>query len=89
MCLLPVNANNHKSDVESLDSIQECVKDDDNTETAREERKATGRTVAVVIFLCLMCLAIYHVIQRKTTILAGVSCNETSVIPKSVFMFTS
>lgn len=45
-----------------------------NDEEAREERKATGRSVAIVIFLSLMCLALYHVIQRKTTILAGVSC---------------
>lgn len=70
--LLPVSSKNApQSDIE-LDMNQEGAKDNDDTEIAREERKATGRSVAIVIFLCLMCLAIYHVIQRKTTILAGV-----------------
>lgn len=64
----------NQSDNEStlLESIQETPKDEDDTEVAREERKATGRSVAILIFLCLMCLALYHVVQRKTTILAGV-----------------
>lgn len=44
-----------------------------DTEKAREERKATGRSIAIMIFISLMCLALYHVVQRKTTILAGVS----------------
>lgn len=48
-------------------------KSEEEIERAREERKATGRTIAIVIFLSLMCLALYQVIQRKTTILAGVS----------------
>lgn len=60
-----------KSDVvSSFDPPQDEKK---NEVEAREERKATGRTIAIIIFLCLMCLALYHVIQRKTTILAGVS----------------
>lgn len=57
-----------------LESTLEAANEDPHTEIAREERKATGRSVAIVIFLSLMCLALYHVIQRKTTILAGVSC---------------
>lgn len=49
--------------------LQEENRDD---EESREERKATGRSVAIFIFISLMCLALYHVIQKKTTILAGV-----------------
>ncbi|CRK96620.1 CLUMA_CG009880, isoform A [Clunio marinus] len=45
---------------------------EEGTEKAREERKATGRSIAIIIFLSLMCLALYHVIKKKTTILAGV-----------------
>lgn len=45
----------------------------EDEEDKREQRRATGRSVAIVIFLSLMCLALYHVIQKKTTILAGVS----------------
>lgn len=56
------------------DSIDESTGEVEDEEDAREERKATGRSVAIVIFLALMCLALYHVIQKRTTILAGVSC---------------
>ncbi|XP_070500968.1 uncharacterized protein [Chironomus tepperi] len=52
--------------------IPEEEKVEEETEIAREERKQTGRSIAIIIFLSLMCLALYHVIQRKTTILAGV-----------------
>ncbi|KAL7038871.1 hypothetical protein ACKWTF_009723 [Chironomus riparius] len=53
-------------------NIVEEEKVEEETEIAREERKATGRSIAIIIFLSLMCLALYHVIQKKTTILAGV-----------------
>lgn len=41
----------------------------------QEERKATGRTIAIVIFLSVMCVALYQVVQRRKTALAGVSKN--------------
>lgn len=63
-----------KSEVESvMSSSEDGVKTEAEIENAREERKATGRSVAIIIFLSLMSLALYHVIERKTTILAGVS----------------
>lgn len=66
-------------EVPSVDAVEE------NTEKAREERRATGRTIAIIIFVVLMCTAIYHVIQKKTTVLTGVSlCN----IKKSVSLST-
>lgn len=54
-------------EVPSVEAVEE------NTEKAREERRATGRTIAIIIFVVLMCTAIYHVIQKKTTVLTGVS----------------
>lgn len=62
------------SEVEpTLEQSQVISKSDEETEEAREERKATGRSIAIIIFLSLMCLALYHVVQRKKTVLAGVS----------------
>lgn len=59
-----------------IKSISETSRTEErNDEEAREERRATGRSVAIVIFLSLMCLAIYHVFDRKTTILASVGSN--------------
>lgn len=63
---LPLEPSEIKS---TADSPPAEVKDD---EESRDKRRATGRSVAIVIFLSFMCLALYHVIQRKTTVLAGV-----------------
>lgn len=63
---IPLEPNEIKS---TADSPTAEVKDD---EESRDKRRATGRSVAIVIFLSFMCLALYHVIQRKTTVLAGV-----------------
>lgn len=38
----------------------------------KEERRTTGRMVAIVAALFLLCIAIYHAWIRKTAILAGV-----------------
>lgn len=64
---------NKDKEIKTDSLVEESPGEVKNEEEAREERKATGRSVAIVIFLSLMCLALYHVIQRKTTILAGVS----------------
>lgn len=58
-----------KQESSSTDNKTEEIDDGE----AREERKATGRSIAIGIFIALMFLALYHVIQKKTTILAGVS----------------
>jgi hypothetical protein len=56
-----------------LEPSREPPGDEGDIEKAREERKANGRKISFVIFVSLMCLALYHIVQRKTTILAGVS----------------
>lgn len=61
-----MNRKNADLEVPSVEAVEE------NTEKAREERRATGRTIAIIIFVVLMCTAIYHVIQKKTTVLTGV-----------------
>lgn len=61
-----------RSEIKVGDRLENVREQDEIDDEAREERKATGRSVAIVIFLSLMCLALYHVVQRKTTILAGV-----------------
>lgn len=71
-----IKVSQSQSDMQSaLETPQE---EDRNDEEAREERKATGRSVAIFIFLSLMCLALYHIVQKKTTILAGVSFKNAS-----------
>lgn len=69
----PKKLKKSPSDVESTVSLSRDSIKNEETEEAREERKATGRSIAIVIFLSLMCLALYHVVQRKKTVLAGVS----------------
>ena len=38
----------------------------------QEERRATGRMVAVIVALLLILLAMYHAWVRRTAVLAGV-----------------
>lgn len=56
----------------SVESLQGDQKEGELTEKAREDRKATGRSVAILILICLVVLALYQTIKKKT-ILAGVS----------------
>lgn len=67
----------HRKDVpekeSTADSVQSEDKTEESTEKAREKRRATGRTITIIIFVIVMCTAIYHIIQKKTTVLTGVS----------------
>lgn len=75
----PILVNAGTSNLVNTGSITPCdhseIKNEEDIEDAREERKATGRSIAIIVFISLMCLALYHVIERKKTILAGVSNN--------------
>ncbi|KAG5682265.1 hypothetical protein PVAND_011629 [Polypedilum vanderplanki] len=68
----PIIINSTNPIIHKSNNLDDEEKGEEDTEKAREERKQTGRSIAIIIFLSLMCLALYHVIQRKTTILAGV-----------------
>lgn len=61
-------------------TVEDEGKSDENIEKAREERRATGRTIVIIIFVVLMCTALYHVIQKKTTVLTGVSHCQNEVL---------
>lgn len=57
----------------SQSDLESTVDDEAKVQKARDERKSTGRSIAIIIFLSLMCLALYHIFQKKTSVLAGVS----------------
>jgi hypothetical protein len=57
----------------SQSDLESTVEEEPTVQKARDDRKATGRSIAIIIFVSLMCLALYHIFHKKTSVLAGVS----------------